>query len=199
MTPAAIIPPVKTTTMPTKSWRDFAVDLIGPFPTGESLLVIVDYYSRWIEVDVVRCTTSSVIIRCLENHFTRHGIPETLRTDNWSNLVSREIEEVLDELGIKRKKTIPLWQRANEEIERQNKSLLKAMRAGQAERKQWQQELQKYLLAYRLPPYTTTGVSPAELLCGSKIRTKIPEFEGEDEEERSGTTGSGCRVEEASG
>ena len=99
VTPAAIIPPVKTTTMPTKTWRDLAIDLIGPLPTGESLLVTVDYYSRWIEVDVVRCTTSSVIIRCLENHFTRHGIPETLRADNWSNLVSREMEEVLDEPG----------------------------------------------------------------------------------------------------
>ena len=65
----------------------------GPTSIGESLLVTVDYYSRWIEVDVVRNTASSVIIRCLENHFTRHGIPETLRTDNGSDLVSREIEE----------------------------------------------------------------------------------------------------------
>ena len=123
VTPAATIPPVKKKTMPTKPWRDLAVDLIGPLPTGESLLVIVDCYSRWIEVDVVR---SSVIIMCLENHFTRHGIPETLRTDNGSNLVSREMEEFLDELGIKHKKTIPLWPRANREVERHDKSLKEA-------------------------------------------------------------------------
>ena len=82
VTLVATIPPVKTTMMPTKLWRDLAVDLMGPLTTGESLLVTVDYYSRWIEVDVVRNTTSSAIIRFLENHFTRHGIPETLRTDN---------------------------------------------------------------------------------------------------------------------
>ena len=110
MTPVATIPPVKTTTMPTTPWRDLTVDLMGPLPTGESLLVTVDYYSRWVEVHVVRSTTSSAIIRCLENHprQSRHGIPETLRTDNGSNLVSHEMEEFLDELGIKHEKTIPL-------------------------------------------------------------------------------------------
>ena len=70
VTPAVIIPPVKTTSMPTNPWRDLAVDLMGPLPTGESLLVTVDYYSRWIEVDLVRSITSRVIIRCLENRFT---------------------------------------------------------------------------------------------------------------------------------
>ena len=100
VTPATTTPPVKTTTMPTKPWRDLAVDLMGPLPTGESLLVTVDYYSRWIEVDVVGNTTSSSIIRCLEKHFTRHGIPETLRIDNGTaNLVSHKMEEFLDELG----------------------------------------------------------------------------------------------------
>ena len=195
VTPVATIPPVKTTTMPIKPWRALAVDLMGPLPTGESLLITVDYYSRWVELDVVRRTTSNGIIRCLENHFTRHGIPETLRTDNGSNLVSHEMEEFLDELGIKHKKTIPLRPRANGEVERENKSLLKAMCA--AEGKPWQQELQKYFLAYRSTPHTTTGVSPAELLYGWKIRTKMPEFEGDEEEEKSGTTDQQARDHDA--
>ena len=57
------------------------------------------------------------------------------------------------------------------------------------EGKSWQQELQKYPLAYRSTPHTTTGISPADLLYGRKIRTKMPEFESTDEEvERSGNT-----------
>ena len=79
MTPVTTTPPVKTTTMPTKPWRDLVVDLMGPLPTGENLIVTVDYYSRWIEVDVIRNTSSSSIIKCLEKHFTHHGIPEPLR------------------------------------------------------------------------------------------------------------------------
>ena len=33
-----------------------------------------------------------------------------------------------------------------------------------------------YLLAYRSMPHNTTGISPAELLFGRKLRTKIPEL-----------------------
>ena len=67
--------------------------------------------------------------------------------------------------------------------------LFKAMRASHAEGKPWQRELQKYLLAYRSTPHTTTGVSPAELLHERRIRTKMPEFEStEGEGERPGTT-----------
>ena len=39
----------------------------------------------------------------------------------------------------------------------------------------------------RLQVYTS-GFSPAELLYGNKIRTKLQEIEGDEEEERSGTT-----------
>jgi len=149
----------------------------------------VDYYSRWIEADVVRNTSSSTIIKCLEKHFTRHGIPETLRTDNGSNLVSHEMEEFLDELGNKHKRTIPLWPRANGEAERQNKSLLKPIRVAHTEGKPWQREL---------PPHTTTGISPAEILYGRKMRTKMPEFESTDEEEeRAGPTDQQARDQDA--
>ena len=186
------------TTMLTKPWMDLAVDLMGPLPTGESLLVTVDYYSRWIEVDVVRTTTGGSIIKCLEKHFTRHGIPETLMTDNGSNLVSHEMEIFFDELGIKHKRTVPLWPRANGEVKRQYKPFGKAMRASHAEGKPWQGELQKYLLAYRSTPHTTTGVSPAELLYGRRIRTKMPEFGSTEEEgERPGTTHQQARDQDA--
>lgn len=70
----------------------------------------------------------------------------------------------------------PLWPRANGEVERQNRSLLKAMRAAQAKKKDWRSELNKYLLTYRSTPHTMTGTSPAELLYGRKLSTKLPEL-----------------------
>lgn len=88
------------------------------------------------------------------------------------------MEEFLDELGIKHTRTILLWPRANGEVERQN-----------TEGKPWQREL---------PPHTTTGISPAEILYGRKMRTKMPEFESADEEEeRAGTTDLQARDQDA--
>ena len=43
-------------------WQYIAVDLIGSFSTGESTLVVVDYYSRFYEVVVMYSTTAGRVI-----------------------------------------------------------------------------------------------------------------------------------------
>ena len=66
VTKETVPPPVKTTRMPERPWQDLALDLLGLMPTGESLLVLVDYFSRWVEVDVIKSTSSEAIIKCLD-------------------------------------------------------------------------------------------------------------------------------------
>lgn len=105
-----------------------ALDILGPLPSGENLLVLVDYHSSWIEVDVVRATTSKNIIQRLVAQFARYGLPKGLLTDNGPNLVSNEIEDYLKEMEVEHRHTSPLWPRANGEVERQNRALLKAIR-----------------------------------------------------------------------
>ena len=63
------------------------------------------------------------------------------------------------------------------EIERQNRSLLKRIRIAQIETKHWKEELGAYLTMYRTTPHSTTGVSPAELMFGRKLRTRLPGIE----------------------
>ena len=100
-----------------------------------------------------------------------------MTTDNEPNLVSAEMEKYLNEMGIERRLTTPLWPRVNGEVERQNGSLLKAMRVAHAEKRAWRRELNKYLLAYRSTPHITTGQSPAELLFGRKLSTEFAHLE----------------------
>ena len=89
-------------------------------------------------------------------------------------MVSAEMKEYLNEMGIEHRLTTPLWPRANAEVERQNCSVLQAMRVAHAEKGDWRLELNKYPLAYRSTPHVTTGQSPAELLFGRKLSTKLP-------------------------
>ena len=70
----------------------------------------------------------------------------------------------------------PLWPQANGEVERQNRSLLKALRIAKAEKKNIWTEMRKFLTAYRTTPHSSTGVTPAKLLFNREIRTKIPEL-----------------------
>lgn len=168
--------PIKPTRLPDGAWQEVALDLLGPLPGREYLLVTVDYFSRWMEVDVICSTTSASVIKCLDSDFAWYGVPVGLRTDNGSNFVPEEMDKYLEEMGIIHHHTMPLWPRANGEVEGENRSLLKAMRVFQPEGKNWQAELNKFLLAYRSTNHTTTGVSSAELFFKRKLTTKLPEL-----------------------
>ena len=168
--------PIRATALPTGPWRDLAVDLLGPLPTGESILVVVDYYSRYYEVDILRSTVTSKIISSLEEMFARHGLPESLKSDNGPQFIAAEFAEYMEQQGIRHHRVTAKWPQANGEVERQNRSLLKRLQIAHAEKGNWRRELTTYLAAYRSLSHPMTGVSPAELLFGRKMRTKLPEL-----------------------
>ena len=51
-------------------------------------LIIVDYYSRFIEIAKLERTTADAVIQHCKNIFSRHGIPEEVVTDNGSQFDS---------------------------------------------------------------------------------------------------------------
>ena len=127
--------PLMPTELPLGKWQDLSLDLLGPMPTGEYLLVVIDYYSRYYEVEILMSVTASQIISRLEKIFAVHGLPVTLTSDNEPQFRSEEFEHYLVSNGILHHKVTPQWAQANGEVERQNRSLLKSMRFAQAEGK----------------------------------------------------------------
>lgn len=105
--------PMQRTEPPTGPWQDVAVDIMGPMPTGENLLVIVDYYSRFFEVVTMRSTTSQKMIEALTPIFARYGYPFSLKSDNGSQFVSEEFEKFLIDHAIEHRTSSPLWPQAN--------------------------------------------------------------------------------------
>ena len=168
--------PMARTMPPSSAWQDIAIDLLGPIPTGESILVTVDYYSRYYEVNVLKSVTSSVIIQALRGIFARYGFPHSLKSDNGRQFVSEEFENFLTECGIEHRKSPPLWPAANGEVEAQNRSLVKMLKIAKVEGKQWKLELVNFLMAYRSTPQVTTGQTPYFLMFGREMRTKLPEL-----------------------
>jgi hypothetical protein len=175
---------VVATPMPEGPWQDLALDFVGPMPTGEYLLVIVDYYSRYFVIKIMKSITTERLIEAVEETIDVFGIPYSVTGDNGPQLVSREFENYLERLNIRHRKTTPKWAQANGEVERQNRTLLKAMRIAHAEGKDWRRELRYFLRAYRTTPHCVTGVSPAELMFKRVLRTNMPmlrqtEYDGE--------------------
>ena len=108
--------------------------------------------------------------------FSRHGLPITVRSDNGPQFISSEFRDFFAINGITPQRVTERLAQANDEVERQNSSLLKSMRIAQAENKDRKRELAGYLLVCRPLPHATTGISPTELLYCRKLRTKIPDL-----------------------
>ena len=110
--------------------------------------MVVDYYSRFLEAAVTKSVTSSKMISCLKTMLATHGFPLSIKTDNGAQFASDEFETYLRENNTEHRTSNPLWPQAIGDVERQNRSLLKAMRVAHAERRDWKKELPKFLLAY---------------------------------------------------
>ena len=118
------------------------MDLLGPMPTGEYVLVVIDYYSWYYELEILMSVTASQIISRLEKIFAVRGLPVTRTSNNGPQFRSEEFEHYLVGNGGLNRKVTSQWAKANGEVERQNRSLLKSMRIAQAEGKKLEITLQ---------------------------------------------------------
>ena len=126
---------------------------------------MIDYYSRYIEIASLRNTNSSGVIQKLKTIFARHGIPEYLMSDNGPQFSSQEFKRFSVEYGFEHATSSPNFPQANGEAEwavRTVKTLLNK-----------NDDPLMALLMYRSTPLEN-GYSPAELLMGRKLKTKVP-------------------------
>ena len=63
-----------------RRWAKVTADIC--FRSGLTLLVVVDYFSNFIEVDSLSSETSKSVIRSVTATFSRFGVPDLLVTDN---------------------------------------------------------------------------------------------------------------------
>ena len=102
--------PIKTSHLPNGPWQHISVDLMTPsLPSGDHLFVAVDYYSRYVEVDVMKSTTTDKIIASLKKMFHIHGLPICVSSDNGPQFISQEFKNFVREHHIFHRKTTPSW------------------------------------------------------------------------------------------
>lgn len=173
--PAAPEPLVRRA-FPSEPWRQLALDLLGPLPSGHHLLVVIDYFSRYIEIEVLTRIDSSEIIKRLKVMWARFGIPHSITLDNGRQFTSEEFHNFAKTYNIQLLHTTPYWPQMNGEVERQNRSILKRIKISHQSGREWRDDLTEYLLMYRATEHSVTGKSPGELLFGRKMRDKLPEI-----------------------
>ena len=79
--------------VPDRPWAKVAVDLLS-FKGRNYMHVCVDYYPSFLEMDALESIRSATVIRKLKLHFARHGIPETVISDNGPQFTVHEFQDI---------------------------------------------------------------------------------------------------------
>ena len=162
--------PLHPWSWPTRPWARLHLDFAGPVQ-GKMYLILIDAHSKWIEAFCTPNATSLTVIEQLRAVFARFGLPETVVTDNGTCFVSSEFEVFLQRNGIKHLTSAPYHPASNGLAERAVQIIKKGLKKtpqGSASAR-----LATTLMAYRLTPQSTTGISPAEMLLGRQPRSRL--------------------------
>ncbi|XP_064466636.1 uncharacterized protein LOC135377852 [Ornithodoros turicata] len=142
-------------------------------------MVIIDDFSKYPLVHVVRSTSARVVLSILRAVFAQFGIPLLLRSDNGPPFQSADFQEFAAELGFHHHRITPLWPQANGEAERFMRTLKKHVDTSS----NWTAELDIFLMAYRSTKQATTDKTPYELLFGRKMKNLLPQYFTSNQEE----------------
>ena len=148
---------------------------------GVGYLVVVDRYSNWPSVQKAGKgdANSKKLIEEIKKHCETFGIPEELSSDGGPQFTSRETAEFMKNYGIQRRISSVQNPHSNcrAEIGVKTMKRLLADNTGPGGSLNTDKVL-RALLQYRNTPDPDTGLSPAEIIFGRKIRDFTPVLPG---------------------
>jgi len=163
----------------TSTWGVFdnlAIDVITGLPTSEegysNLMVIVDTFSRYIELHPMGTLTALNAAKALELWMSRYGRPLNILTDNASQFQAH-YEATLEALGIQNDKIHPYSHEENAIVERANKEVLRHLRDILYDTKvhsKWADHIPAIQRIKNSTRVMSTGMAPAELVFGTSYR-----------------------------
>jgi len=162
--------PLHSWEWPSQPWSRLHLDFAGPF-MGHMYLLIVDAHSKWVDVHIIQSITSEKTIEKLRSVLATHGLPKQIVTDNGTSFTSDKFQDFVKKNGIKHTFSAPYHSATNGQAERAVQTFKQGLREiphGSVEEK-----LMKFLFKYRITPHSTTGIPPAELLMGCRLRSRL--------------------------
>ncbi|CAB3241848.1 unnamed protein product [Arctia plantaginis] len=150
-------------------------DHLGPFVRSKLgncyLLVIIDSFTKFINITAVKNTKSLTTIKVFRDHIRFFGVPTRLITDRGSSFTSKSFKEFTEEYGIKHVLNAVATPRANGQVERFNRTITEALATsnhGKDERR-WDESIIDVQIGLNTTVHKTTRKSPSELLFGFNI------------------------------
>lgn len=155
--------PLQPSSLPERPWQRLGADLFEF--KGQQFVIVVDYYSRWIEVRKLTSMNSRATIESLKSIISTHGIPDCIISDNGPQFASKEFYEFTKEYGFSHITSSPRYPKANGEAEHAVKTI-KTMWSKSA-------DPHKSLLSHRTTPLDN-DFSLSELQMSRQLQSSLP-------------------------
>ncbi|XP_055916947.1 uncharacterized protein K02A2.6-like [Eupeodes corollae] len=155
------------------AWSRIHIDYAGPIH-GNYLLIIVDSFSKWIEVFKTKTITSACTINFLRETFCRYGLPDIIVSDNGRQFTSNEFAEFIKNNHIKHIFTAPGHPATNGQAENSVKTVKKSLLANLDKKPiDFDYFLNIFLFDYRISVHCTTGVSPSQVMLNRTLKSRF--------------------------
>lgn len=156
------------------AWNRIHIDFAGPIK-GYYLFIIIDSFTKWVEVFKTSDVSSKFVITKLRETFSRYGIVETLVSDNGRQFCSDDFKTFLKINNVQHVLTAPGHPATNGQAEIFVKNLKKSLYAsiGKDNNIDFDTILNRFLFDYRNTPHTTTGETPAKLFLKRSVKTRF--------------------------
>lgn len=132
---------------------------------GKSYIVIMDYYSKWLELMPLKGKTARDVVKAFKIAFSCHGIPSIVISDNMP-FNSYECKKFAKSWDFQIVTSSPHHSRSNGQAESGVKIAKTILRKNT--------DMYGALLEYRSTPLPSLNVSPAQLLFSRRLKTKLP-------------------------
>ena len=156
------------------------MDILSGVPTTKDkykhILVLVDSYSKWVELFPLRTQEASEVASVLfKEIISRYGAPRSILSDRGQSFMAKLVKALSELFEIKRYFTSPYHPMTNGLTECKNTYILQALRAYcKGQQDDWPEILPGIMMAYRSTPATqSTQYSPFFMLYGREMRLPI--------------------------
>ena len=154
------------------------VDLQGPFPETirgkKYILVIQDYFSRYVEMFALENKTAELVAEVLNDEFfNRYGAPERLHSDQGKEFDCLLLREICEYWGIVRTRTSPFYPQSNGLVERSNRTIKQILRQA-SEEESWDKKLPKIRMALNCVEHSGTSVTPYRVFYSRSEEATLP-------------------------
>ena len=161
------VEPLIPTPLPTFPWQKVGVDFFEY--RKASYVIVIDYFSRFIEIAKLTNTSATAVITQMKYIFARHGIPCCVMSDNGPQFSADVFSSFAKDYGFTHYTSSSRFPQANGEVERGVRTVKTLLKKAEEN----SEDPYLALLEYRNTPLAC-GYSPAQLTMCRNLRSTLP-------------------------